>query len=104
MTAPLLTVLGGLVGAVITGGAAVYLGRRSRSGSVRTSEATDLWESMRSELARLQAEAIAMRTDAATGRLETTALRADLRLMDAELRSCHDSSTLLARVAALEAG
>lgn len=89
-----------MVAAAVT----AYLGRRDKSGRIATSEATDLWTTMRSELARLQTEAVAYRAEIAVGRQEMDALRVEAATvrqrmgeLEARLATClHEEKTLRA--------
>src|SRR5687767_14046688 len=60
-----------MVAAAVT----AYLGKRAKSGRINTTEAEELWATMRSELARLQGEAVEYRAEIAVSRQEMNALR-----------------------------
>lgn len=95
-------VISGIVAAIITAGVTAYLGRRSKTGSIRTSEAKDLWDTLRAELTRLQGEATSLRAEISTAHLEMTALREEagkVRVEFAELKAaiavCNNESDIL---------
>lgn len=73
----MLVVFAGLGAALVTALVSVYLGKRSTSGNVDTSEAKDLWDSMRSELARLQTDNDSLRAAQAVAATEMIALRSE---------------------------
>ncbi len=79
------TILAGLAGVVITAAVTYLLGRRAKSGTVATSEAADLWDTLRSELARLTTEAVTCRAEMATARAEAAAMRIELSALREEL-------------------
>lgn len=88
--------LAGLLGALLTALITAYVNRRSKTGKIATSEAKDLWDTLRSELARLQTEAASFRSELAVARTEMAALREEttkLRLLTTELErqldECH---------------
>jgi predicted nucleic acid-binding Zn-ribbon protein len=68
-------VVAGLLGVAITAAVTAYLGKRGKSGRIETSEAKDLWDTLRAELARISAEATALRAEVVVAQLEMTALR-----------------------------
>lgn len=68
-------VVSGIVAAAITAIVTVYLGKRSKSGKIETSEAKDLWDTLRAELARLQTETTELRAELTVVRLEMATLR-----------------------------
>ncbi len=68
-------VLSGILIAVITAAATVYMGRWSKSGRIERSEAKELWDTLRSELARLQVDATAVRAEASVAHQEMMAVR-----------------------------
>lgn len=76
----------GLVGIVVTAAVTAYLGRRSQSGSVETTEAKDLWDAMRGEMRRLQEEAHALRSELAVARQEIYVLREEIVELRKRLR------------------
>lgn len=68
-------VVAGSLGAMVAAAVTAYLGRRAKSGRIETSEAKELWDTLRGELTRLQAEAVEYRAEIAVGRQEMDALR-----------------------------
>ncbi len=68
-------IFGSLGAALVTALVTVYLGRRSKSGKIETSEATDLWGSMRSELARIGEDNAGLRAALTVASNEMTTLR-----------------------------
>lgn len=68
-------VLSGILIAVVTASATVYVGRHSKSGRIETSEAKELWDTLRGELSRLQSDATTLRAEISTTYLEMSALR-----------------------------
>lgn len=95
-------VVAGSLGAAITAVVTAYLGRRSKSGRIETSEAKDLWDTLRAELARLQAEAIVYRAEIAVARqemdalrLETAAVRHRIAELEAQLVECAKAEKML---------
>lgn len=96
------TVIAGLAGVAFTALVTAYLGRRSSSGNIETSQPKDLWDTLRGELSRLQTESTDLRGEIKENRAEMTALREDaagLREDMADLRdqlvSCHEVNTEL---------
>ncbi len=70
-------IFGSLGAALVTALVAVALDRRSKSGKIETSEAKDLWDSMRTELARLQLDNGALRAEQTVSRNEIAAVRTE---------------------------
>lgn len=70
-------VISGLGGALITGFVTIAVARYSKSGRVNTSEAKDLWDTLRGELLRLQTETSNLRAEITVARQELVALRDD---------------------------
>lgn len=68
-------VIAGSFGAIFAAAVTAYLGRRAKSGRIATSEATDLWTTIRSELARVSTEATELRAQLVVSRQENEALR-----------------------------
>jgi len=81
----MIPVLTGLAGVLVTAAVTAYLGRRSTSGRITTSPATELWTSMRSELDRLTDDNAALRAAQVVTAAEVAALRAET----ADLRQRH---------------
>ncbi len=95
-------IFGSLGAALVTALVAIALDRRSKSGKIETSEATDLWGSMRSELERLgqdnaglraaltvsSTEMAAMRTETADTRRQMSTLEVSLTESRAHLAAC----------------
>lgn len=95
----------GLAGALITGLVTIVVARHSKSGRVETSEAKDLWDTLRGELARLQAETTALRAEITVARQEMAALREDATAVGSRasdislsLKACHMEATRLRAV------
>ena len=74
-------VISGLSGAIITGLVAIILDRRSKSGRIETTEAKDLWDTLRGELSRLQNETTSLRAEITVARQEIAALREDATIV-----------------------
>ena len=84
--------ISGLAGAIITGLIAVIMDRRSKSGRVETTEAKDLWDTLRGELSRLQNETTSLRAEIAVARQEIAALREDASIVGT--KAAETSATL----------
>lgn len=76
-------IIAGIVIALTTAVISAYINRRSKTGKIATSEAKDLWDTLRSELARLQSETADLRTEMAVAREEMSALRSETATMRA---------------------
>lgn len=102
--------LAGLTGVALTALVTYALGRRKASGSVETSEATDLWQAARGlqdamagELASARAETRALREEAVALRVESVALREEAVQARRELALVREEArSLRASVAQLE--
>ncbi len=95
-------IIAGIVIALITAIISAYINRRSKTGKINTSEAKDLWDTLRSELARLQKETTDLRAEMAVAReemsalrLETATTRADVVDTNKRLISCLEHSKFL---------
>jgi hypothetical protein len=87
MNSPLVLALIGLLGILLTA-VVTYLGtRRKGSGSIKTSEAADLWGQTQALLRQLSEEAAASRAESAAARSESVALRKELGEVRQELRT-----------------
>lgn len=84
-------VVSGVGGALIAGLVAILLDRRAKSGRVETSEAKDLWDTLRGELGRLQVEATALRAEITVARQELAALREDSAVVGARAASVQEA-------------
>lgn len=85
---PLVPILLGLAGAVITAVGAYAVAKRQRSGKIVTTEAEVLWaegQAMRKELREenlgLRAEVLALRAEVTAWRVEALALRSEVALL-----------------------
>jgi len=83
-------VITGIAASLITALGAMLLARYSKSGRIKTSEAVDLWTTLRSELTRLQEEAVRLRAEITVGQQEMAALRVEateIRVRMAEVQA-----------------
>lgn len=100
-------VLAGLIGAIITALVTAYLGRRSKTGKIDTSEAKDLWETLKAEMVRGQHEAAALRAEIAASRNEMITLREEqaklrisVQLVETQLEECHNREKRMSQLLA----
>lgn len=103
----MIPVIAGLTGALLTTIITAYINRRSKSGKINTSEASDLWNTLRGELLRLQNEATSLRSEMSVARIEMVALREETlslrnniydlerQLVDCQEREKKENQTLL---------
>lgn len=91
----LLSIVLPLVGIVISAAVTAYLGRRGRSGNVQTSEAKDLWDTLRAELARLQQETRDLRSEVVAQRAEIELMRQERRATEQMLATAHEANEAL---------
>ena len=90
MNSPLIIALVGMGGIAITALVTYLVARRKGGGTVRTSEAADLWGQTQALLHQLSDEAAASRAEAAASRSESSALRKELEEVRQELRALRD--------------
>lgn len=71
-------IVAGLAGAIITALVTIFINLWAKRGRVATSEAKDLWDTLRSELSRMQEETKQQRAEMAVARNELAALREEI--------------------------
>lgn len=85
MSAAILTILAALIGSILTFIAKVFIDRRSKTGTVATSEAQDVWAAqkqltadLRFELERVQSAHLRQIDESEKLRIETSRLRVEM--------------------------
>lgn len=103
---PLVPLILGLIGAVVSGLAAYFVAKRQRSGKIATTEAETLWaegavmrQELRDETVALRAEVVTMRTESVTMRSEAVAMRLESAAMREEMIVLRQESLELRKVA-----
>lgn len=87
MNSPLVLALVGLLGILLTALFTYLATKRKGSGSIKTSEAADLWGQTQALLRQLSDEAAASRAESVASRAESMALRKELEEVRQELRT-----------------
>lgn len=90
MNSPLVVALVGMAGIVITALFTYLATRRKGGGTIKTSEAADLWGQTQALLHQLSQEAAASRAESAASRAESSELRKELEEVRLELRTVRD--------------
>jgi hypothetical protein len=98
VNSPLILALVGLAGIAITALFTYLATRRKGGGTIKTSEAADLWGQTQALLHQLSDEAVTSRAESAASRAESAELRKELEEVRRELRTLRDQ---LVRIQAL---
>jgi len=99
----MVTVIGGLAGAVVVALITAFAARRTTQGTVTSSTATDLWAQLQAEVERKGAEITELRTIATAATAAASACQAGMAVATTELAALRvEASDLRNRVVALE--
>jgi hypothetical protein len=97
---PIVPIILGTLGALLSALGAVAVTRRQRSGKIDTTEAETLWAEGQAMRRELRDEAIALRAEVVALRVESVAMRTESAAMRAELVVLREESVSLRQAAA----